>query len=154
MSNAKIFKTILFLAGLTIGLVIYQATHKPTPESSNSMNHTMHMTHQTVEVVGKKPTIIAEAFKDVKDGYNVHIQTTGYAWTPEKVNGENIQGTGHAHIYVNGVKVARVYGEWFHVPGSFFKAGDNTILVTLNANDHSEWIQAGQHIQAEIIVKQ
>ncbi len=108
-----------------------------------------HMAHTTIEVDKTKPTptLKLEVLKDTKDGYNVHLVTTNYVWSPTHVNQKVIQGEGHAHLYINNVKLARVYGDWFHVSNDKLVAGENTIHATLNANDHSEWVINDKHIE-------
>jgi hypothetical protein len=105
-----------------------------------------------VDVALPVPTVQVEAFEDAKGGYNIHVRTTNYTFTPEAVNESPVPNTGHAHVYVNGVKVARLYGEWFNLPGDLFHEGENLIEVTLNANDHSEWALGGEHIAALVTV--
>jgi len=85
------------------------------------------------------PKVTINAVKDSMGGYNVQILTNSFKFTPEMAGKEVVQNTGHAHVYVNEVKVGRAYGVWFNVPDSFFKNGTNTISVTLNANNHNVW---------------
>ena len=82
------------------------------------------------------PTLQVAVTKDKVGGWNLHIQTTSFRFAPDQVNEPHRVGEGHAHLYVNGEKVARIYGPWFHI-GSLPK-GRNELRVTLNANDHSE----------------
>lgn len=156
-------KFLVGLAGFLIGLGIGYAfpfskgmdtSHlEQAPDhnkmESDSMHNTTHMSHTTTEVDRTKPipTLKLEVLKDTKDGYNVHLVTTNYTWSPLHVNQSVVQGEGHAHIYINDLKLARVYGEWFHVPSDKLKSGENTIHVTLNANDHSEWVVDNEHIE-------
>lgn len=155
MTNSSIIKTVLFLAGIIIGLLTYQYLAAPKASSPEKMVHSigMHMNHETTEATSPSPTVSALAYKDSKDGYNLKISTTNFTWTPERVNDVPVQKEGHAHVYVNDVKVARVYGAWFHIPSQYFVEGKNTIRVTLNTNSHSEWVFEGKHIQAEVIVE-
>jgi hypothetical protein len=81
------------------------------------------------------PTLDFVIVEDEVGGWNLQIQTTNFRFAPENVNGANRDGEGHAHIYVNGEKIARVYGPWFHI-GSLPEER-NEVAVTLNANDHS-----------------
>lgn len=115
------------------------------PEMSEH-DHDGH-THPELVVMpedGSAPTVDFELLEDAAGGWNLHIQTTNYTFAPENVNGENMAGEGHAHIYINNVKLARVYGPWFHI-GSL-PSGDTEIVVTLNANDHSEMSVGGEII--------
>ncbi|GAB3478249.1 hypothetical protein [Marinomonas epiphytica] len=98
------------------------------------------------------PTVNHLMFPDVMGGYNVQIMTRNFTFTPAKINQAVEQNAGHAHIYVNGVKYARVYGKWFHLPSSALTLGDNLIKVTLNGNDHSEWAKDGEAISSTVIM--
>lgn len=127
------------------------------PTSTDSHDHAdmvMH-NHDAVAVldIATAPTVEVMAIPDTKSGYNVRLITDNFTFTPDAAGGENVQGQGHAHIYVDDVKMARVYGEWVHLPAEAFTAGANTIRVTLNANDHSEWQVEGESIQAEVVVQ-
>ena len=98
----------------------------------------------TVETSGMAVAVTAEV--DPIDGINVHIAPTGFVFAPERVNQADVEGEGHAHIYVDGEKVSRVYGERFHLKG--VAPGEHEIRVTLNANSHGEYAVGGQVVQA------
>ena len=51
----------------------------------------------------------------------------------ERSGGDHVAGEGHAHVYVDGEKIARLYGPWLHIPSLSPGA---VVEVTLNANDH------------------
>ena len=88
-----------------------------------------------------------EAEPDPTGGVNLEIMTEGFEFTPENVNGENEDGEGHAHLYIDGEKWGRLYGEWFHLTG--LDEGEHEIMVTLNANDHSDLVdEDGEMIAA------
>lgn len=92
------------------------------------------------------PTVEVMVTEDTKSGYNVKIMTTNFTFTPENVNGDNVVGEGHAHLYVGDKKIGRLYGPDFHYNGAF--EGTETFRVTLNANDHSEYALDGEIIEA------
>lgn len=77
---------------------------------------------------------------------NLHIGVTNFSFAPDAVNGAHVPGQGHAHVYVNGVKIARAYAPWFHL--SALPKGEHEVRVTLNANDHSQLAVEGQPIEA------
>lgn len=88
------------------------------------------------------PTIVTmDVVKDKKAGYNVHVTTSNFRFAPEHASGEHVEGEGHAHLYVDGVKINRVYGEWYHLPS--LESGQRTIRMTLNANDHRVYARDG-----------
>ena len=83
-------------------------------------------------------------------GVNVRIDPTGFAFTPESVNGDHVAGEGHAHIYVDGEKIGRVYGAWFFLGG--LTPGGHEVRVTLNANTHQGYARSGEPLAATTIV--
>ena len=103
------------------------------------------MSHGMVEVQGHMSVdVTAEA--DPMNGVNVGIIPEGLAFTPENVNLENIPGEGHAHIYVDGEKVSRVYTPQFYLKD--IGPGTHTVRITLNANSHGDYASHGQVIEA------
>lgn len=97
-----------------------------------------------------KPAITAIIQKDPVGGWNLNLQTKNFTYNAAAAGLENKQGEGHAHIYVNGAKLARIYGDWFHI-GALPK-GHNMISVTLNANDHSSLMHNGVMLEDKLMV--
>jgi hypothetical protein len=81
---------------------------------------------------------------------NLEISVENFVFDANQVNGANTPGAGHAHIYVDGIKLARTYGPWFHITG--LSAGEHEIRVTLNANDHSQFAIDGTPVEATTTV--
>ena len=79
-------------------------------------------------------------------GANVQILTEGFTLAPENVNGDHVEGEGHAHIYVDGVKISRVYTPWHHLRS--LTPGEHEIRVTLNSNSHQEYTIGGTKVEA------
>jgi len=153
--------TLQLLIGLLIGagaVLIFIAPPEQPASTSDTMGtmetptmHDVAMTdHMHTETAVSEenpiPTITLDVMKDAKDGYNVYIITEHFTFTPELANEEPVFNEGHAHLYINGIKIGRLYGAWTHIPSSLLVTGTNTIEVTLNANNHSDWIYDGVHI--------
>lgn len=98
------------------------------------------------------PRVTHLVFPDAVDGYNVQILTENFTFTPAAINGPVAENSGHGHLYVNGEKIARLYGDWVHLPAAELKPGVNLVSVTLNANDHSVWAEDGQPISTTVRV--
>lgn len=96
------------------------------------------------------PTIAAEIFKDPESGWNLHVRTTNFAVNAAAAGYDNVEGEGHAHIYVNGDKLRRLYGEWYHIGG--LSAGQHHVKVSLNANDHSALHRDGEELAAHVMI--
>lgn len=92
------------------------------------------------------PTIDFAIEADSMSGWNIQITTNNFHFAPDKVNAGAAAGEGHAHIYVDGYKMARIYGNWYHLKK--LTPGEHTVRVSLNANDHSNWSHNGRVISA------
>ncbi|MFM2415120.1 MAG: hypothetical protein RI911_813 [Candidatus Parcubacteria bacterium] len=149
---------IAALIGLVIGIMGTFVTfnndtmHQATPEAAHVHGHDMEHTGIQADTSKPTPSVTIHAQKDSKSGYNIHVQTQHFTFTPERVGESSVQGEGHAHVYVNDKKVMRLYSAWAHIPGDAFQSGENTITVTLNGNDHSDWMLGKEHIEAEATV--
>lgn len=95
------------------------------------------------------PDLSLVLFTDTKSGVNLQISLTNYTMTPEVVGEADQAGGGHAHVYLNGDKVGRVYSDWVHLADA--KSGD-VIRVTLNGNSHSGWMGPNGPLAAEVTV--
>jgi len=95
-----------------------------------------HHKHKQVDLAGgpNASTLKIRLVKDAMAGWNLRILTTNFRFAPEHVNKPPVVGEGHAHVYVNGRKIARLYSPWMHV-GALPK-GKVDVSVTLNANTH------------------
>jgi|GEM_PF-397640 len=121
--------------------------------TSNATQTTQKITysHGVYEVSAEEaPKIELIVTEDTKSGYNIKIAATDFIFTPESVNGENVIGEGHAHLYVDGQKVGRLYSPYYHYDGDF--EGTKEFRVTLNANDHSEYTVDGEVITSTVQV--
>ena len=92
------------------------------------------------------PSVAIRVEADAMAGWNLQILTTRFAFAPERVNQVHVPGEGHAHVYVDGKKYARLYGPWVHLES--LGSGSHEIRVTLNANDHREFTLDGVKIEA------
>ena len=120
------------------------------PEPGEGRGH-MHPGPDTLEAPdGMAVAIHVEPDVHGGGGVNVRIDPTGFAFTPESVNGDHVAGEGHAHIYVDGEKISRVYGPWFFLGG--LTPGEHEVRVTLNANTHQGYARNGEPLAATTTV--
>ena len=104
----------------------------------------------TLEWDGDAPELTIEVAEDPKSGYNAFITVEGMTLSAENVNGDNVSGEGHLHIYVNGQKLGRLYGTATHIPA--LPAGEVEITVGAFANDHSQYVLDGEPIEASTTI--
>jgi hypothetical protein len=90
----------------------------------------------SLEASATSPTLSVMILEDPASGYNLHIMTEHFTFSPENASLDHIDGEGHAHVYINGVKLGRFYGPWVHL--DTLPEGEVKVTVTLNANDHRE----------------
>lgn len=66
----------------------------------------------------------------------------------------HVLGQGHAHLYLNGVKLQRLYGETATIGD--LPAGVYTVRVSLNSNDHRAYMAKGKLVEAtaELVVSE
>lgn len=99
------------------------------------------------------PAVELDAQPDPHGGWNLHLATERFTFTPpDQSGGQARAGQGHAHVYVDEEKFSRAYGEWFFLPAEAVGEGEHTVLVTLNAHDHTVWAAAGEPVTATATV--
>ena len=112
----------------------------------------MHMHKPTIVTSEQPPTISVSADDQGANNWVVKLDTTNFEFMPEKVNSHIVsQNEGHAHIYVDGVKINRVYGTYYYL--GHLEKGSHEIKVTLNANDHGELMLDGKPIQGTTTIE-
>lgn len=94
------------------------------------------------------PTIKAELKTDPFSGFNLHLLTNNFTFAPEASGLKHKDGMGHAHVYVDGQKFARLYSDWHHIDE--IPKGAKQILITLNSNDHRPLVFRDKIISAVI----
>ncbi|MEL0101147.1 MAG: hypothetical protein VW862_05555 [Euryarchaeota archaeon] len=63
---------------------------------------------------------------------------------------DHVDGQGHAHYYLNGEKLGRLYGNAFDVSG--LTEGNHTLMISLNSNHHGNYVIDGEQVMVEIIL--
>jgi hypothetical protein len=150
--------TSLTVLGLTLtsGVILpgqpLTAHEMPGMSTSGGAEAEAHA-HKTLEIPAGQPvpTVILVAFPDAIQGWNLEVKVSNFRFAPEHVNGKSLTTEGHAHLYVDGKKVTRLYGNWYYLPS--LPPGQHTITVSLNANGHEQLTHQGKPLQASIVVK-
>ncbi|MEO0802195.1 MAG: hypothetical protein AAFY57_07975 [Cyanobacteria bacterium J06642_2] len=116
------------------------------------MEHSGH-SHGAIEVSSEMPVPEVELIvnEDAVRGWNVETKLTNFSYAPADVNETSLQNEGHAHLYVNGEKITRLYGSWYYLEE--LPAGSNEVKVTLNANDHKDLTLDGEIIGDAVTIE-
>lgn len=123
--------------------------------------HTAHEHHKTQVVPSNAlvPEVSLQVVKDAMSGFNLTLELSNYQMMlpaddlAQTSVADNSRLSGHAHLYVNGQKIQRVYGRFVHIPKTLLKAGENKIRVTLNNHNHANWSLNGSVVQSELSVE-
>ncbi|NNC91251.1 MAG: hypothetical protein HKN80_02040 [Acidimicrobiia bacterium] len=111
-----------------------------------------HSMSEMVEAVGPDlPSVVLTVTADPVSGFNVYARCTNLTWAPDKAGLDHVDGEGHGHLYVDGEKVARIYGEWYHLTG--LAPGTHEVKVSLNANTHAAYAVDGVEVADSVTIE-
>jgi hypothetical protein len=163
--NSTVTKpSLLFSGTILASLMLFPVHTKGLPVSNNPLlladqdnHHQLIPTqgkheHETLEIPDNQsvPTVRLIVHPDSKKGWNLEIQVSNFTFAPEKVNQADQLGEGHAHLYVDGVKLTRLYGNWYYLEN--LSPGQHKITVILNTNTHKTLLYRGQPIEANVML--
>ena len=108
--------------------------------------------HEVAQEVA--PKVSLKVKKDPTGGFNVWVLTSNFVWRPEMASREHVVGEGHAHVYLDGRKIMRIYNEWFHLNTYQFstRSGDQLLRIEFVGNDHAPYTIQGIPIGSERII--
>lgn len=129
-------------------------------------NAPMDHSHIPIEVPEAVPVprLSLEVSRDWMTGLNLQLRTENYRFTapPNGLSmGELMSPSldhdagvleGHAHLYINGEKIQRIYGPDIHLPETLFVEGINQITVSINNHGHMYWTQGTRQILASVFL--
>lgn len=100
------------------------------------------------------PSATLDIKKDPTGGFNVQVVTTNFTWRPELASMKHVSSEGHAHVFLDGRKIMRIYNEWFHLNTYQFstRAGEQLLSIEFVGNDHAPYTIKGLPVGAEQIV--
>jgi hypothetical protein len=88
------------------------------------------------------PAVTLLIHKDPKAGWNLQVRAENFRFAPEHASTAHVAGEGHAHLFIDGKKITRLYGEWYHLPALTPGVHKNTVM--LNANSHEDLTVKGK----------
>ncbi len=146
----------LSLCMLFLGIAVGQQWQSKALVVEDHGMHFMHdhaMTHEMININEVNPPAVSlSVAKDSMSGWNLRISLENFSFAAESVNQAIVANEGHAHLYIDGVKQARLYGPDYHF--SDLPLGKHTITVTLNANNHAALAIDNQIIESSVIIEQ
>ena len=149
----NIGQAIIIIIGLVIGVHFSKMAYVEHEKIGHSeLGAHAEMDHGILDISHEQYPPQIETFtisQDPMSGWNLRIQVSNFRFTPEHASQPHRSGEGHAHLYINGSKIARIYSNWFHIPE--LVNDRNEIKVTLNSNDH-QTLAIGDQVIEKIII--
>ena len=112
-----------------------------------SVNCFAHHPGNKIDAEKPYPLINLEIIKDKVDGYNLYIDLENFTLNPSQIGSVNQPNMGYLQLFVNDIKITRVYSNWVHVPQRFFNLKDNFIKITFNSNLYDEFTIEGKPLE-------
>ena len=136
------------MVAIVSGWILASSTILPTHAQANSAVSV----HEIAQEAAPQATLVIQ--KDLTGGFNVHVKTTNFVWRPEMASMQHIPGEGHAHVYLDGRKIMRIYNEWFHLNTFQFstKPGEQLLSIEFVGNDHAPYTIQGLPLGAQQLV--
>lgn len=115
------------------------------------MDHSQ-MNHGSLAVPPEepKPSLELSIEPDALRGWNLQLHVENFEFAPGQINQSSLTGEGHAHLFINGEKVTRLYGPWYYIPA--LPEGEHELRVELNANGHEVLTVDGKPVAATVQV--
>ena len=137
-----------WLASVMTGWILLVASTSPLHAYSDGAI----TIHEVAQEVAPKASLKVK--KDPTGGFNVHVLSSNFVWRPESASREHVVGEGHAHVYLDGRKIMRIYNEWFHLNTYQFatRAGEQIVSIEFVGNDHAPYTIQGIPVGLEQII--
>ena len=112
-----------------------------------SVNCFAHHPGNKIDAEKPYPLINLEIIKDKVDGYNLYIDLENFILNPSQIGSKNHSNMGYLQLFINDIKITRVYSNWVHVPQRFFNLKENFIKITFNSNLYDEFTIEGKPLE-------
>lgn len=101
---------------------------------------------------GEPAPQIALSVSPEGDGWRVEVEAQEFTFAPDLADGPHVPGTGHGHLYLNGLKLQRLYEPSAHIGA--LPPGRHEVRVTLNTNDHRAYVVGEVPVTARAVIEQ
>lgn len=142
------------ITGLFLGVLSLHAHESPKTQHDHHQHDSGHGPHKIVNIPANQPVpkVNLLVHSDPMGGWNLEVRTENFKFAPENLNAKSNNLTeGHAHLYVDGKKITRLYGNWYYL--SNLQPGQRTIAVVLSTNTHEDLMHNGQLIQVTRVLQ-
>ncbi len=139
MSQRLVFANVSFAILFALIFVIYSGSsmHQFEIVQAQRSQDPHEMVIQLASATDN-PKLDIEIIEGEHGGWNLHLLTQNFQFSPADEGKSHVEGFGHAHLYIDKQKAARLYGPWYHIKD--LPPGKHEITVTLTANNHNEYV--------------
>jgi hypothetical protein len=138
------FGAVNFAVVLAVLSISYTAVARETFENFEGTSPYAH-TRLNVTAGADVPSLDVSLTPDAEGGWNAELQVEHFRFAPEHAGERHVMGEGHVHLTIDGVKTARWYSAWGHIPE--LPRGEHEVRVILNTNDHQHYALDNEPIQ-------
>ena len=118
-----------------------------------SINCFAHHPGNKIDADKPYPSISLKVIKDKIDGYNIFIDLKNFNLNPSEIGGENISNSGYLQLFINDIRITRIYSDWVHVPQRFFNLRENFVKITIHSYLHDQFTIRGKPIEHTVKFK-
>lgn len=131
--------TLSFSDGSTVGVRVL----RPTLDNGGGMSD--HDMSQGVEVDPAPEISFASAPKVDAEGFEITVALEDFRFVRAADDAEHVSNEGHAHVYLNGLKLGRLYKDSYEI-GALLP-GNYVLRIALNSNDHRPYLADGKLLE-------
>lgn len=95
---------------------------------------------------GETPPSIGIVVVEEEGGWRLDITTKDFTFAKEMVDQPHEPGKGHGHLYVQGIKIGRIFNDTARIGA--LPSGTHTVRVSLNNNEHRAYHIDGKPVEA------
>ena len=123
-----------------------------SPPAPGSMAAHMAMGHGSMTHSPKAPPFPSVQLTAARaaNGWVARILVDNFRFSEELQDGAHVEGVGHGHLYLGGLKLGRVFDDTFEI-GALPK-GEHVLQVTLNTNDHRAYAVDDIPVAAQTVI--
>lgn len=150
MISADLFNEGAFIP-LTLTFEDYGVVTTRLLNAGSDMTEMNHSRSRGVSVTPSPKLSVSAPNGVSKSGFDIKLEVEDFSFVLAPNDAQHIPNEGHAHVYLNGLKLGRLYNSAFTLGA--VPANEYELRVTLNSNDHRPYLTEGSAVQEVLSFK-
>jgi len=150
MISADLFNEGAFIP-LTLTFEDYGVVTTRLLNAGSDMTEMNHSRSRGVSVTPSPKLSVSAPNGVSKSGLDIKLEVEDFSFVLAPNDAQHIPNEGHAHVYLNGLKLGRLYNSAFTLGA--VPANEYELRVTLNSNDHRPYLTEGSAVQEVLSFK-